>query len=75
LEPDETSKGKKWAGKVRLVLQYIYSKKQMLEDYIKIWYEQLKSEETELKDYKEVLKHLESPFGFIEGFTMEKTAK
>lgn len=40
----------------------------MLTGYINVWTEQIENEETELKDMKAILKHLESPFGFIKGF-------
>ena len=40
----------------------------MLTGYINMWSEQIKNEEQELKDMKEVLTHMESPFGFIQGF-------
>jgi Ca2+-dependent lipid-binding protein len=73
LEPDTA--GKKWQGKVRLVLQFIHSKSKMLTGYINIWSEQLENEEMELKELKVVVKQMESPFGFIEGFTMEQKAK
>lgn len=32
-------------------------------------------EEAELKDLRVVLKHMESPFGFIKGFTLEQNVK
>jgi hypothetical protein len=40
----------------------------MLTGYINMWSEQIEADEQELKDLKAVLKHLESPFGFIQGF-------
>jgi hypothetical protein len=46
----------------------------MLTGYINMWTQQIESEEAELKDLKQVLKHMESPFGFIAGFTMEQKA-
>lgn len=39
-----------------------------------MWTEQIENEETELKEMRQVLKHLEAPFGFIKGFQMEKRA-
>lgn len=46
----------------------------MLTGYINLWTQQIENEEAELKDLKSVLKHMESPFGFIQGFTMEQKA-
>jgi hypothetical protein len=42
----------------------------MLTGYINMWSEQIENEEGEIKELKAILKHMESPFGFIEGFTM-----
>ena len=53
---------------MRLVLQYVFSKTKMLTGYINMYSEQIETDETELKDLKLVLKHMESPFGFIKGF-------
>lgn len=44
----------------------------MITGYINLWSEQIENEEAELKDLRSVLKHLESPFGFIKGFQLEK---
>jgi len=46
----------------------VYSKTKVLTSYIKMWTEQIESEETELKELRQVLIHMESPFGFIKGF-------
>jgi hypothetical protein len=40
----------------------------MLTGYINMWSEQIENEDYELKELRVVLKHLESPFGFIKGF-------
>lgn len=58
----------KWQGRVRCILQYVFSKTKMLTGYINVWSEQIENEEAELKDMRQILKHLESPFGFIKGF-------
>lgn len=58
-----------------MVIQYVFSKTKMLTGYINVWSEQIENEEIELRDLKTVLKHLESPFGFIKGFQMEQEAK
>lgn len=74
LELEAENPTQKWQGKIRLVLHYIFSKTKMLTGYINMWTQQIESEEAELKDLKQVLKHMESPFGFIQGFTMEQKA-
>jgi hypothetical protein len=66
------SPGQKWQGKIRVVIQYVFSKTKMLTGYINMWSEQIENEEGEIKELKAILKHMESPFGFIEGFTMNK---
>ena len=58
----------KWQGKVRVVIQYVFSKTKMLTGYINMWSEQIENEEGEIKELKAILKHMESPFGFIQGF-------
>ena len=40
----------------------------MIKGYINLWTEKISMLEGELKEYKRVLKHLESPFNFIQGF-------
>jgi len=64
-----------WQGKIRLVIQYVFSKTKMLTGYINMWSEQIENEEAEMKDLKQVLKHMESPFGFIQGFQMQQRVK
>ncbi len=63
LEPGEP--GKKWQGKIRLIIQYVHSKTKMLTGYINIWQQQIDDETTEKAELDEVLKQMESPFGFI----------
>jgi len=46
----------------------------MITGYINLWTQQIDAESEELKDLKQILKHMESPFGFIQGFTMEQKA-
>lgn len=60
--------GVKWQGKLRLIIQYVFSKTKMLTGYINMWSEQIGLDEQELRELKAVLKHMESPFGFIQGF-------
>lgn len=67
--------GQKWQGKLRLIIQYVFSKTKMLTGYINMWQEQIALEEQELKDLRAVLKHMESPFGFIKGFQLEQNVK
>lgn len=59
---------KQWSGKIRLTIQYVFSKTKMLTGYINLWSEQIENEEMEIKELKQVLKHMESPFGYIKGF-------
>lgn len=47
----------------------------MLTGYINMWTEQIENEEAEIKELKQVLKHMESPFGFIQGFQMQREVK
>ena len=68
LEPENTQSTPNWHGRIRLVIQYIYSKTRVLTGYINMWTEQIENEEIELKELKVVLRHMESPFGFIKGF-------
>lgn len=58
----------KWTGKIRLIIQYIFSRTKMLTGHVNMWSEQIAADEQELKDLKAILKDLESPFGFIKGF-------
>ena len=51
-----------------MVIQYVFSKTKMLTGYINMWSEQIENEETEIKEMRTILKHMESPFGFIQGF-------
>ncbi len=44
----------------------------MLTGYINMWEEQFHADDQELKDLRNVNKHMEDPFGFIEGFQMEQ---
>ena len=73
LQPEKP--GMKWQGKMRMVVQYVFSKTKMLTGYVNLWQEQLENEEAELKDLKQVLKHMESPFGYIKGFQLQQEAK
>lgn len=75
LDLEAEKPGQKWQGRIRLNLQYIFSKTKMLTGYINMWTEQIENEEAEIKDLKQVLKHMESPFGFIQGFQMQAKAK
>lgn len=63
-----------WHGRLRLVVQYVYSKTRVLTGYINLWTEQIENEEMELRELRAALIHIESPFGFIKGFQMEQTA-
>lgn len=65
----------KWQGKVRLIIQFVYSKVTMVTGYVQLYDQQLQMDIAELKDLRMVLKHMESPFGFIKGFQLERKAK
>ncbi len=41
-------------------------------NYLDTWTERVQNEEDELRQLIEILAHLESPFGFIQGFQMEE---
>lgn len=66
---------KNWSGRIRLTIQYVFSKTKMLTGYINMWSEQIDNEEMEIKELKQVLKHMESPFGYIKGFQMGNDAQ
>ena len=53
----------------------MFSKTKMLTGYINMWSEQIDNEEMEIKELKQVLKHMESPFGYIKGFQMGNEAQ
>jgi C2 domain len=72
LLPEKVGVAQDWHGRLRLVIQYVYSKTRVLTGYINLWTEQLENEELELRDLSEVLLHMESPFGFIKGFQLEQ---
>jgi Ca2+-dependent lipid-binding protein len=42
----------KWQGKLRLVVQYVFSKTKMLTGYINMWTEQIENEEAEVKELR-----------------------
>jgi len=69
LQPDKSTA--QWHGRLRLVIQYVYSKTRVLTGYIGMWTEQIEAEEAEVRDLKAVLLQMEAPFGFIQGFTSE----
>jgi hypothetical protein len=75
LEPPADYKGgQKWTGRVRFGLHYMYSRTKLLTGFVNKWSLQIESEDQEYRDLKRVLKHMESPFGFIEGFQMANEA-
>lgn len=47
----------------------------MIKGYINLWSEKINQLEEDLKGYKTALKHLESPFNFIQGFQMQQEVK
>lgn len=47
----------------------------MVTGYIHMYDSQIKMNQLELKDLKNLLKNLESPFDFIQGFQMEQEVK
>jgi len=50
----------------------MYSRTQLLTGFVNKWSIQIDDEVREYNDLKRVLQHLESPFGFIEGFQLKK---
>ena len=46
-------------------MHLVFSKTKMLTGYINMWTEQIALDESELKQLRSIMKHLESPFGFI----------
>lgn len=54
------------------MVQFVYSKSRVLTNFITIWTEKIEAEEAEIRDFQVALKHMESPFGFIQGFSVEQ---
>ena len=65
LKPLKGTPSTQWHGKLRLIIQYVYSKVNMITGYIHMFDSQIKMDEQELKEMRMILKHLESPFDFI----------
>ena len=72
LEPDSQANSELWHGKIRLGIQFVYSKTRILQGYANTWTEKVQEEEYQLQMLQGMLNALESPFGFIKGFNMDK---
>ena len=47
--------GRRWHGKVRFIIQFIYSKVTMLNGYVRQWDAQINMEEQELDDLNKAI--------------------
>lgn len=74
LMPDDPKMQNQWHGRVRLVIQLVYSRTRYLTGVIQMWTERIQIEEQELQELRTALYHMEAPFGFIKGFQMEQRA-
>jgi hypothetical protein len=54
------------AGRIRLMLQWVYSKVQYFSEYLSKWDETLVKDVEEKEQIEKFIKQLESPFGFLE---------
>ncbi len=59
------------SGRIRLMLQWVYSKVQYFTNYLDKWDETLRRDIEEHEQIDKYLKQLESPFGFLDTMKME----
>jgi hypothetical protein len=59
-------KGQPTQGRVRLMLQWVYSKVDYFKDYLEKWDVTLENDISEKDQIEKFIKQLESPFGFLE---------
>ena len=63
--------GQQAQGRVRLMLQWVYSKVKYLQEYLKKWDETLEADAKDKEAIESFINQLESPFGFFEALQTE----
>jgi hypothetical protein len=58
--------GRQSKGRIRLMLQWVYSKVQYFSEYLSKWDETLIKDIEEKEQIERFLKQLENPFGFMD---------
>ena len=58
--------GNEGRGKIRLQIQWIYSRFQYFDAYVTEWQGAIKQDIEDLAEAKERLSHMEQPFGFLD---------
>jgi hypothetical protein len=61
----EDKSGQKGNGRIRLMLQWVYSKVQYFEKYLMKWEQTLLEDVKEREAIEGFIQQLESPFGFL----------
>ena len=63
--------GQQSQGRIRLMLQWVYSKVQYFSEYLSKWDETLGKDIEEKEQIEKFLKQLENPFGFLDNIKEE----
>ncbi len=62
----EEKNGQKGQGRIRLMLQWVYSKVQYFSEYLKKWDDTLEQDINEKEIIEAYIQQMESPFGFLD---------
>lgn len=63
--------GQQYSGRIRLMLQWVYSKVQYFSEYLSKWDETLGKDIEEKEQIERFIKQLENPFGFLDNMKEE----